>query len=136
MGMGAAAAVGAVGAAGAYLSGRSTESSEKEEGLHGSVSRRISSMERGGGAAPYIVESEDPSFVSVPNSPYSQTGMSVIGETEIHESPIGGGIEVEGPWRPSSIAHDGTSPHSVAAYPGEAQGRHPAYDATPYSAYM
>jgi len=112
VGVGTAAAVGAAAAAGAWISGRSTKSDDDEEGVRGSVSRRISALESGesASASPYVAQSENPNFVAVPRSKGSRLSQM----DSVQESSYG--IEVEGPVRPSSAYSISYTPESSASY--------------------
>ena len=86
----------AAGVAAGVFGGRKQDE-ETEDGLQGSVSRRLDMLENGGDAlsAPYYAESRAPSFIEVPHE---------RGENdEISLSP-GGEVEVEAPPKPSTYA--------------------------------
>ena len=91
----ALATAGLAGAAAGMFGGRKRDE-ETEDGLQGSVSRRLDILENGGDAlsAPYYAESRAPSFIEVPHE---------RGETDtVSLSP--GGVEVEAAPKPSEYA--------------------------------
>lgn len=97
-GLAAAGVAGAaIGAASGLFGGGAEEDDQTDDGLQGSVSRRLDVIENGGDAAeaPYYAESVAPSFIEVP---------SERGDMETVSVSRGGDIEVEGPSRPSAFS--------------------------------
>lgn len=99
--VGGAAMMGAAGVAAgvAAVSGRSSkppsESSTGSKSLSGSVAARIQELESGDGSVTPYIEESSPDFVEVPDAHDSASVCPSVAESA-------SGIEVEGPWRPSS----------------------------------
>jgi len=102
VGMGAAAAAGA--AAMVAGAGRRKSNEDEEDGVRGSVARRMQYLEQGdGGGPPGMMAQSSPAFLSVDPLDGAAAPVESI-------EMVSDGYEVEGPWRPSA------APYSAAGY--------------------